>query len=62
MNLELNVKIKTFFQLKFMNQLVDLENSSLDKIDNITIEFPTVKRLLEGVGHCEKHWSNAGKK
>jgi hypothetical protein len=28
---------------------LDLEDSSLDKIDNITIEFPTVERLLEGV-------------
>jgi hypothetical protein len=47
--LELNIRIKTFFQLEFMNKLVDLENSSPDKIDNITIEFPTVERLLEGV-------------
>jgi hypothetical protein len=32
-----------------MNKLVDLEDSSLDKIDSITIEFPTVERLLKGV-------------
>jgi uncharacterized short protein YbdD (DUF466 family) len=29
--------------------LVNLEESTLDKIDYITVEFPTVERLLEGV-------------
>jgi hypothetical protein len=32
-----------------MNKLVNLEEFSLDKIDYITVEFPTVERLLEGV-------------
>jgi hypothetical protein len=47
--LESNIRIKTSSQLEFMKKLVDLEDSSLDKIDNIIIEFPTVERLLEGV-------------
>jgi hypothetical protein len=32
-----------------MKKLVDLEDTSLDKIDNIIIEIPTVERLLKGV-------------
>jgi hypothetical protein len=32
-----------------MNKLADLKDSSLDKIDNVIIEFTTVERLLEGV-------------
>jgi hypothetical protein len=32
-----------------MKKWVSLENSSLDKIDNIVIELPTVERLLENV-------------
>jgi hypothetical protein len=32
-----------------MNILVNLEKSSLNKIDYVTIEFPTVERLIEGV-------------
>jgi hypothetical protein len=44
-----DIRIKTFFQLQFMKKWVSLENSSLDKIDNILIELPTVKRLLENV-------------
>jgi hypothetical protein len=47
--LETNIRIKTFYQIEFMNKLVNLEESSLDKIDYITVEFPTVERLLEGV-------------
>jgi hypothetical protein len=47
--LDSNIKIKTFFQLKFMKKLVALGDSSLDKIDNAIIEFPVVERLLEGV-------------
>jgi hypothetical protein len=33
----------------FMNKLIILGESSLDKIDNITVESPTIERLLEGV-------------
>jgi hypothetical protein len=29
--------------------LVNLEESSLDKINNIIVEFPTIERLLEGI-------------
>jgi hypothetical protein len=47
--LELNIRIKTFFQLEFLNKLVDLENSNLNKIDNIIIKFPTAEKLLERV-------------
>jgi hypothetical protein len=47
--LETNIRIKTFYQIEFMNILVNLEESSLNKIDYITVEFPTVERLLEGV-------------
>jgi hypothetical protein len=47
--LESNIRIKTFFQLQIMKKWVKLENSSLDKIDNIVIEFPAVERLLESV-------------
>jgi hypothetical protein len=32
-----------------MKKWVNLESSSLDKIDNILIELPTVERLLENV-------------
>jgi hypothetical protein len=32
-----------------MGKLVNLEETSIDKIDNIIVEFPTVERLLEGV-------------
>jgi hypothetical protein len=44
-----NIIVKTFFQLQFMKKWVSLEKSSLDKIDNIVIELPTVERLLENV-------------
>jgi hypothetical protein len=48
--LETNFRIKTFYQLEFMNIiLINLEESSLDKVDYITVEFPIVERLLEGV-------------
>jgi hypothetical protein len=47
--LESIIRIKTFFQLQFMKKWVSLENSSLDKIDNILIELPTIERLLENV-------------
>jgi hypothetical protein len=45
--LETNIRIKSFYQLEFMNMLVNLEESSLDKIDYTIVEFPTVERLLE---------------
>jgi hypothetical protein len=32
-----------------MKEWVSLENSSLNKVDNILIEFPVVERLLENV-------------
>jgi hypothetical protein len=32
-----------------MRKWVDLENSTLDKVDNILIEFPVVERLIENV-------------
>jgi hypothetical protein len=47
--LESNIGIKTYFQLQFMKKWVSLENSSLNKIDNILIEIPVVERLLENV-------------
>jgi hypothetical protein len=47
--LETNIRIKTFYQLEFMNMLVNLKEFSLDKIDYIVVEFPTVESLLEGV-------------
>jgi hypothetical protein len=47
--LETNIRIKIFYELEFTNILVNLEESSLDKIDYITVEFPTIERLLEEV-------------
>jgi hypothetical protein len=47
--LESNIRIKTYFQLQFMKKLVNLENSTLNKVDNIVIELPTAERLLENV-------------
>jgi hypothetical protein len=47
--LDSNIIIKTFFQLQFMKKWASLENSSLDKMDNVVIELPTVERLLENV-------------
>jgi hypothetical protein len=32
-----------------MKKWVSLENSTLDRIDNVVIELPTVERLLENV-------------
>jgi hypothetical protein len=46
---DLNIIVKTFFQLQFMKKWASLENSTLDKINNIVIELPTVERLLENV-------------
>jgi hypothetical protein len=46
---ESDIRIKTFFQSQFMRKWVNLENSSLDKVDNILIEFPVVERLIESV-------------
>jgi hypothetical protein len=47
--LDTEIKNKTYFKLQFIKKWVSLENSSLDKIDNILIELPTSERLIENV-------------
>jgi hypothetical protein len=42
--LESDIRIKTFFQLQFMKKWVNLENSSLNKIDNI----PNSGKIIRG--------------
>jgi hypothetical protein len=47
--LETNIRIKTFYQLEFMGKLINLEETSMDRINNIIVDFSTVERHLEGV-------------
>jgi hypothetical protein len=37
------------YQLEFMGKLISLEETSMDRVDNIVMDFPTVGRHLEGV-------------
>jgi hypothetical protein len=41
--MDTNIRIKTFYQLEFMNILVNLEKSSLNKVDYIIIKFLTME-------------------
>jgi hypothetical protein len=47
--LETSIKITTFYQLEFMGKLINLEETSMDRVDNIVVDFPIVERHLEGV-------------
>jgi hypothetical protein len=44
-----NIRIKTFYQLEFMGKLINLQETSMDRVDTIVVDFPIVERYLEGV-------------
>jgi hypothetical protein len=41
-----NITGKTFFQLQFMKKFASLENSTLNKIDNVVIELPAPEKCF----------------
>jgi hypothetical protein len=47
--LQSSINIKTFYPLEFMGKLVNLEETSIDRIDSIIVEFPTIEKFIEGV-------------
>jgi hypothetical protein len=43
------IKLKTFFQLQFMKEIIKLNQTFINMMDKVTIDLPVIERHLEGV-------------
>jgi hypothetical protein len=43
------IKLKTFFQLQFMKEIMNLDKTFINMINKVMIELPAIERHLEGV-------------
>jgi hypothetical protein len=56
--LKISISIKTFYQLKFMGKLINLEEISMDRVDSIVVDFPTVERHLDWIWITTHRYNN----
>jgi hypothetical protein len=43
------MKLKTFFQLQFMKEIIKLDQTFINMVDKVIIDMPAIERHLEGV-------------